>query len=166
MNQKESTKTFIMILNWKNPLVSMVYTKLSERFKVTVRHCCVVVCCLSEILAHAQLLQKSLGALDTEACRPPPPINARQSTPAGKTTAAFTHSSSSSSSAPHSTFSPLGFHKVNHHTPPVIACLLILTHSGIHSVRTSPTAAPTQLQSSYNRRTLFFFIHIQAYSLQ
>ena len=32
MNQKELTKTFMMILNLKNPLMSMVYAKLFQRF--------------------------------------------------------------------------------------------------------------------------------------
>ena len=33
MNQKEQTKTFMMISNRKNPLVSMVYTKIFQRLK-------------------------------------------------------------------------------------------------------------------------------------
>ena len=33
MTQKELTKTFMMILNWKNPLVSMVYTPIIQRIK-------------------------------------------------------------------------------------------------------------------------------------
>ena len=35
MNHKGLTKTFTMISNWKwkNPLVSMVYTKIFQRFK-------------------------------------------------------------------------------------------------------------------------------------
>ena len=31
MKQKELTKTFMMISNWKNPLVPMVYTKIYQR---------------------------------------------------------------------------------------------------------------------------------------
>ena len=34
MNQKEPTKTFMMISNWKNPLVSMVQTNIIQRFRV------------------------------------------------------------------------------------------------------------------------------------
>ena len=33
MNQKELTKIFMMISNWKNPSVSVVHTKLFQRFK-------------------------------------------------------------------------------------------------------------------------------------
>ena len=33
MNRKEQTKTFMMILNWINPLVPIVYTKIFQRFK-------------------------------------------------------------------------------------------------------------------------------------
>ena len=32
MKQIELTKTFMMVSNWKNPLVSMVYTKYVESF--------------------------------------------------------------------------------------------------------------------------------------
>ena len=32
MNRKELTKTFMMILNRKNPFISMVYTKKNQRF--------------------------------------------------------------------------------------------------------------------------------------
>ena len=30
MNREELAKTFMMILNWNNPLVSMVYTKIIQ----------------------------------------------------------------------------------------------------------------------------------------
>ena len=33
MNKKELTKTFMIISNWKNPLISMVYTKVFQHFK-------------------------------------------------------------------------------------------------------------------------------------
>ena len=33
MNQKEPTKTFMMISKLKNPLVSMAYTNVFQRFK-------------------------------------------------------------------------------------------------------------------------------------
>ena len=33
IKQKELTKTAMMILNWKNPLVSMVFTKIFQRFR-------------------------------------------------------------------------------------------------------------------------------------
>ena len=32
MNQKELTKTVMMVLNGKNPLISMAYTKKNQRF--------------------------------------------------------------------------------------------------------------------------------------
>ena len=32
MNQEELTKTFMMMSNWENPLVSMVYTAVFQRF--------------------------------------------------------------------------------------------------------------------------------------
>ena len=35
MKRKELTKTFIMILNWKNPLLFMVYTKLGVKTQPT-----------------------------------------------------------------------------------------------------------------------------------
>ena len=34
MNRKELTKTFMMISNWKNPLVAMCFYKLIQRFAV------------------------------------------------------------------------------------------------------------------------------------
>ena len=33
MNQKELTKIYMMILNWKKPLVSKVFIKQIQRFK-------------------------------------------------------------------------------------------------------------------------------------
>ena len=33
MKRKELNKTFMLVLNYKNPLVSMVYTKLFQRCK-------------------------------------------------------------------------------------------------------------------------------------
>ena len=36
MKREELTKTFLMTSNWKNPLVSMVYTKMCRRCKVYV----------------------------------------------------------------------------------------------------------------------------------
>ena len=33
MKQKELTEAFMIISNWKNPLVSMVYNNIFQRFK-------------------------------------------------------------------------------------------------------------------------------------
>ena len=33
MKRRELTNTFLVISNWKNPLVSKVYTKILQRFK-------------------------------------------------------------------------------------------------------------------------------------